>query len=302
MPRSESSTLSAPAPVLKWAGGKKQLLPQILPRLPDRMRTYYEPFIGGGAVFFALAHARRFDRAVISDKNLELVNLYTVVRDDVEDLLQCLEPHADKATDSDWFYHVRSWAPTELEPAERAARLVYLNRTCFNGLYRVNRKGDFNVPFGRYKNPRVRDEPRLRAASEALQRVEIRGADFAEVAASARKGDGVYFDPPYVPVSATASFHAYHREAFGPAEHKRLVDVFRRCWRRGVVSVLSNSDCEMTRELYSALDVEVVRATRAINSAKDKRGRVNELLVVGPKRRANSRKPSLSPVRLSAVG
>lgn len=278
----------SPAPFLKWAGGKKQLLDVILPRLPDRARTYFEPFIGGGAVFFALAQAGRFERAVISDKNPELVNVYTVVRDHLCELQSCLRPHQEQATDSDYFYHVRSWRPTELSPVERAARLLFLNKTCFNGLYRVNRRGEFNVPFGKYKKPRVLDETKLEAASRALQNVSIRCADFGEVALEARRGDAVYFDPPYAPVSATSSFNSYHSEAFGPSEQARLVDVYRRCWRRGAVAVLSNSDCSLTRELYSRLDVAVVKATRAINSAADRRGAVNELLVVGPAARADS--------------
>lgn len=297
----ERSDLPAPAPILKWAGGKKQLLPVILPRLPDRVRTYFEPFIGGGAVFFAMAHQQRFERAVISDKNLELVNLYTQVRDDVGGLIRALGLHVERATDSDWFYEVRSWSPTDLEPAERAARLVFLNRTCFNGLYRVNRKGAFNVPFGRYKKPRVLDEAKLRSAAEALRGVDIRAADFSDVAAEARTGDAVYFDPPYVPVSPTSSFHAYHAEAFGAEAHRRLVDVYRRCWRRGAVAVLSNSDCAFSRQLYAPLDVEVVRATRAINSAPSRRGAVNELLAVGPKRRA-SKDSSISSPQMTAVG
>lgn len=285
MTTSDAGASVRAGPFLKWAGGKKQLLPDILPRLPARIGTYFEPFVGGGAVFFALAQARRFERAVISDKNPHLINLYRVVRDDVDSLKASLRPHAERATDPDWFYYVRSWDPAALEPVERAARLLFLNRTCFNGLYRVNRRGEFNVPFGKYKNPKVLDEAKLDAASRALVGVEIRCRDFSEVADEVVPGDAVYFDPPYVPVSSTASFNSYHAEAFGPETQARLVEVYRRCWRGGAVAVLSNSDCELTRELYRALDTTVVRATRAINSAADGRGRVNELLVVGPRAR-----------------
>ena len=247
------------------------------------MRTYYEPFIGGGAVFFALAREGRFRRAVISDKNPDLVNLYTVVRDQLPQLVSNLEPLAERATDSDFFYEVRSRDVDTLDPVERAARLIFLNRTCFNGLYRVNRKGGFNVPFGKYKNPRVLDVPKLEAASRALHGVTILCADFSETVAGARTGDAVYFDPPYAPVSQTASFNSYHAEAFGELQQAKLVDTYRRCWARGAVAVMSNSDCEMTRRLYARLDVRVVRATRAINSAGARRGAVNELLVVGPR-------------------
>lgn len=289
MATSDGPAETPPAPILKWAGGKKQLLPVIMPRLPARIRTYWEPFVGGGAVFFALAAERRFERAVISDKNPHLVNLYRVVRDDVDALKDSLRPHAERGTDSDWFYHVRSWKPEELDPVERAARLVYLNRTCFNGLYRVNRKGEFNVPFGKYKKPRVLDEARLDAASRALCGVEIRCQDFSVVAEEVMPGDAVYFDPPYAPVSSTASFNSYHSEAFGPETQARLVDVYRTCWARKAPAVMSNSDCELTRDLYRGLEVEVVRATRAINSAANRRGAVNELLAVGPRARTARR-------------
>lgn len=284
-PDSGGRRAQLPGPILKWAGGKTQLLPAILPALPERVKTYYEPFVGGGAVFFAMARARRFQRAVIADKNPEVINLYSVVRDQLADLKVALAPHAAKASNPDWFYHVRGWRPHDLSPADRAARILFLNRTCFNGLYRVNRKGEFNVPFGRYKNPRVLDEPRLDAASEVLQGVSIRCDDFAEVVKAARTGDAVYFDPPYAPVSPSASFNTYHAEAFGPEAQTRLVEVYRGCWQRGAVALLSNSDCSLTRELYRDLDVHTVQATRAINSASDRRGHINELLVLGVRRR-----------------
>ncbi|MBX2810244.1 MAG: DNA adenine methylase [Myxococcales bacterium] len=269
-------------PFLKWAGGKTRLLSRILPRFPDHLGTYYEPFLGGGAVFFAMAAAQRFDQAVLADTNSELINLYRVVRDNCASLIRGLTPHVAKAKEPDWFYYVRSLKPAELEPIERAARTLFLNRTGFNGLYRVNRRGEFNVPFGKYPNPKVLDVARLEAASRALQGVELRCADFAAVAAEAGEGDGVYFDPPYVPISATSSFNAYQAEAFGAEAQEQLVDTFRCCWKRSAIAVMSNSDCEYTRELYRCLDVEVVRVPRAINSVGSGRGRVNELLVVGP--------------------
>jgi DNA adenine methylase len=302
MSTSEEEARVPAGPFLKWAGGKKQLLPVILPHLRSRIRTYFEPFVGGGAVFFALAEARRFERAVISDKNPHLVGLYRVVRDDVAGLEARLRPHAERATDPDWFYHVRAWDPEQLDPVERAARLLYLNRTCFNGLYRVNRKGEFNVPFGRYKNPRVLDAAKLRAASRALAGVEIRCQDFSAVAEDVAPGDAVYFDPPYAPVSSTASFTSYHADAFGPRDQEALVAVYREVWHRGARAVLSNSDCELTRRLYAGLDVEVVRASRAINSAGHRRGPVNELLVVGPRARSGRRRGGAEPSVSTAPG
>lgn len=270
-------------PILKWAGGKTQLLDRILPRLPDRIRTYYEPFIGGGAVFFALANERRFKDAIISDANPALVQLYTVLRDEVDDLVEALAEHAEHATDPDYFYEVRAWDQAAMTPVERAARMVFLNKTCFNGLYRVNRKGEFNVPFGKYKNPRVLNAPLLRASSAALQGVTIIESDFAHVAVHARKGDAVYFDPPYVPISATSSFTSYAKDPFGPAQQARLVEVYEQVWRKGACAVLSNSDCDITRELYERFETETVLASRAINSVASKRGRISEVLVVGVK-------------------
>ena len=272
---------SIAAPFLKWAGGKSQLLSEIVPRLPRRIKTYYEPFIGGGAVFFALANERRFQHAVIADANAELVEVYTVVRNQVESLIEVLHDHSAHATDSDYFYEVRAWDLADKNAVERAARIIFLNKTCFNGLYRVNKKGRFNVPFGRYAKPRVLNAEVLRAASVALRQATIVDGDFENTTAKAGRGDAVYFDPPYVPVSESASFNSYHRSAFGPAEQERLRSTFERCERRGALALMSNSDCPYTRELYEGLDVQTVRASRAINSVGSKRGRINELLVVG---------------------
>lgn len=270
-------------PILKWAGGKTQLLNRILPQLPDNIRTYYEPFIGGGAVFFALANQKRFKDAIISDKNPALVELYTVLRDQVGDLVDGLQEHSLHGADSEYFYEVRAMDESTMSPVERSARLIYMNKTCFNGLYRVNRKGLFNVPFGKYKNPRVLNEPLLRASSKALHGVTILEADFSDVAGYARNGDAVYFDPPYVPLSASSSFTAYSKEPFGPAQQERLVDVFTKVCERGATAIMSNSDCEITRDLYQDLEIETVQATRSINSVAAKRGKIAEVLVVGVK-------------------
>jgi DNA adenine methylase len=177
---------------------------------------------------------------------------------------------------------VRSAEPTT--PVERVARLIFLNKTCFNGLYRVNRKGRFNVPFGRYKNPRVLNEVRLRAASSALKRATILICDFESAAADAGRDDAVYFDPPYVPLSASSSFTSYFADPFGADEHERLARVYAELTRRGVPCVLSNSDCELTRKLYERFDVRTVNANRAINSVAGKRGAITEILVVGARR------------------
>lgn len=273
--------LTPAGPFLKWAGGKTQLLPEILPRLPARMNTYYEPFIGGGAVFFALAREGRFKQAVLSDRNAGLIETYTVVRDYLPALIDELEEHQRFATDADYYYEVRALATAGLNPVQRAARMIFLNKTCFNGLYRVNKRGLFNVPFGKYAKPRVLNEAALTAASGALQGVQLLVSDFKTVASQARAGDTVYFDPPYVPLSSSSSFTAYHNSPFGPKEHAQLASLARECMERGVNTLLSNSDCPETRALYEGLRFTSVQASRAINAKASGRGRISELLVTG---------------------
>jgi DNA adenine methylase len=269
--------LRAPArPLLKWAGGKRQLLEHIRRRLPEKINTYFEPFVGGGAVFFALRREGRFKKAVLSDQNEELINTYRAVRDDVEGVIRALRrlPHSEED-----YYRIRSSRPRL--PSRRAARMIYLNRTGYNGLYRVNRSGQFNVPFGRYIRPNICDEGRLHEVSEALQGVHLEVADFGEVVSTCKTGDAVYFDPPYIPVSSTARFAEYHKSAFGDAEHERLAVCYRDLSERGVAAVLSNSDTPRTREIFGAFSHEFVSARRNINSAGGGRGPTSELLVYG---------------------
>jgi DNA adenine methylase len=264
-------------PILKWAGGKRSLVPRILEELPEQIGTYYEPFVGGAAVFLALAEAKRFRRAVITDKNAQLINLYTVVRDDLGKLLKKLESFQDRTSEDD-YYEIR--AEKGGSKIERAARLIYLNKTGYNGLYRVNSKGGFNVPYGRYKRPKIYDPERLAVAAGALQDITIEVADFEDACSEARRGDAVYLDPPYLPLSKTASFSAYHSEAFGLAEHQRLAKVFAKLLKRGVAAVLSNSATPETRALYQSFKCSDVSVRRPINSIASRRGAVSELLVV----------------------
>ena len=276
-------------PFLKWAGGKRQLIPQIMAKMPPKMETYYEAFVGGGAVFFELARHQRFEHAVISDQNLELVTTYRAIRDDVEGVISALGDlkHGEEA-----YYKLRAVQP---RAAHRiAARMIFLNRTGFNGLYRVNRSGKFNVPFGHYKNPRTCDPIGLRAASRGLQGVEIKHADFEATVETARAGDVVYFDPPYLPVSATASFAQYHKRPFGADEHLRLARVYAELEQRGVSTLLSNSDTPATREIFGHFIHEFVPARRSINSNGTKRGPVNELLVFSDLGARAPEKPGLA--------
>lgn len=281
--RVQASTVEAPVssrssgrPVLKWAGGKSRLVQDILQRLPESIDTYYEPFVGSAAVFFALAQQQRFRRAVLSDRNHELIDVYRAVQRNVEGVIALLREYP---YDRDFYYEIRARDPKELDLAERAARTVYLNKAGFNGLYRVNRSGQFNVPFGRHASPNICDEPRLRSAAAQLQRVRLDVGDFSEIAVESKPGDAVYFDPPYVPLSKTSSFTAYHSDAFDDEAHERLAATFRQLARRKVRAVLSNSDTPRTRELYQEFLVERIMVTRPINSKSSHRGNVAEILV-----------------------
>lgn len=270
-----STSISDPGrPLLKWAGGKRQLLHAILRHLPDSINTYYEPFVGGGAVFFALAAEKRFKKAVLSDQNEELILTYRAIQNNVGKVIELLSkmPHSEDA-----YYEVRAQRPRSAE--KRAARMIYLNRTGYNGLYRVNRSGQFNVPFGRYVRPNICDEERLVSVARALRGVRLEVADFGRHCVRAGPGDAVYFDPPYVPVSATARFAEYQSTPFTTQEHERLAQLYQELSYRGVDVVLSNSDTPLTRKLFQACDYEIVSARRSINSASAGRGPTSELLV-----------------------
>jgi len=264
---------SSARPFLKWAGGKNQLLPQLEPLLPKSFKRYHEVFVGGGAVFFSLAPAS----ARLTDLNAELVDCYRAIRDDVEAVIKALGKHR---YDQEHFYAVRDVDPGKLSLADRAARMIFLNKTAFNGLYRVNSQGRFNVPFGRHKNPLICDASNLRACSRVLASAELEVADFAAVAKHARRGDFVYFDPPYVPLSETSYFTAYSAGGFGWDAQQRLAEVFRALAATRVKAMLSNSDTPAVRQLYAGFRIEVVAATRRINSQVDGRGLVDEVVVL----------------------
>jgi DNA adenine methylase len=270
-------------PFLKWAGGKTQLLGPIAARLPERVDgTYFEPFLGSGAVFFHLRGAGRLVGDVrLSDANPLLVAAFVAVRDEPDAVVAHLEEHrARHAADARrHYYAVRADEPATA--AARAARLLYLNKTCYNGLWRVNSRGRFNVPIGRYVRPAILDEANLRAASAALAGTSIRCEPFERALAKAGAGDAVYLDPPYEPLNATSSFTAYTAARFGRDDQERLADACRRIADRGAAFLLSNSDHRFLRDLYRERGflVETVSARRAINSVAGKRGAVKELLV-----------------------
>jgi DNA adenine methylase len=266
------------APFLKWAGGKWAIADRIAKLLPKdlRSRTYREPFAGGAAMFFYLAP----ERAVLSDALADLIRTYEVVRGSVDELIERLE--ALKATHSaEQFYEIRDRFNTKRRAAkiDRAAWFIYLNKTCFNGLFRTNKSGDFNVPVGHYRDPRVVDPQVLRRASELLAKAELRHETFDGLLKTAKAGDVVYMDPPYVPLSKTASFSAYADGGFGPRDQQRLAEVFRDLDARGCLLALSNSDTPVVRDLYAGFDITEIVAPRVISSKVDRRDAVTELLV-----------------------
>lgn len=273
-----------PKPFVKWVGGKRQLLKQFLllnlyP--PENFNSdtgrYFEPFVGGGAVFFDLLPQKAF----LSDLNKELVITYNVIKNSVDELILDLKRHE---LSKEYFLNTRSKNPVELSDLDIASRFIYLNRTCFNGMYRVNRSGGFNVPFGKYNNPLICDEGNLRKVSVALKNVEILNQDYKEVLKRAKKGDFVYFDPPYYPVSRTSSFTSYTNEAFLEKEQIELRDTFVKLNDLGCFVMLSNSDTEFINKIYSEIKdekikINKVQAGRAINSDASKRGKITEVLI-----------------------
>lgn len=280
-------TNHAAAPFLKWAGGKGQLLAQYEPYFPQEpVRRYFEPFVGSGAVFFHLQSRGLIEHAHLSEVNAELITCYLTVRDAPDDLIAALQRHKHDHAEhgAAHYYAVRAWdrAPgwASVPPVRRAARMIYLNKTCYNGLWRVNSRGQFNVPMGRYRRPDILNEKRLRAASRALQGAEIAVAGFERVLEHARAGDFVYCDPPYVPLSETANFTTYSAASFGEAEQRRLAEVFAALDRQGCRVMLSNSDTPLVRALYRAFRIETVSARRNINSVRHKRGAVSEVVVL----------------------
>ncbi|MEA5535824.1 DNA adenine methylase [Crocosphaera sp. XPORK-15E] len=295
-----------PSPVLKWAGGKTQLLPEIQQKYPVKLQqgkitTYLEPFFGGGAVFFDVYSQFKIEKAYLFDKNPELIILYKVIQNDVEHLIDklsilekdylSLTPEKrsdfyyqarksynifDKNTDAN--YYNRDWI-------ERAAYTIFLNKTCFNGLYRVNSKGHFNVPIGRYKNPKILHENNLKAVNQAFKIAEIQHKDFSEVLNYANKSTFIYYDPPYRPISQTASFNAYSSLDFNDDEQRRLRDVFITASNKGALQILSNSDPTnyvddpFFDELYQEFNINRIAASRMINSKGNSRGKIREILV-----------------------
>ncbi|AWB10783.1 DNA adenine methylase [Thermodesulfobium acidiphilum] len=263
-------------PIVKWAGGKRQIISVIKENLPTQFNRYFEPFIGGGAVFFEIQP----ENAYISDTNEELINLYLVVKNNPEELITDLHKHKNS---KEYFLKIRNADRDdnykEWSNIQKASRFIYLNRTCFNGLYRVNSKGQFNVPFGNYSNPKIVDEKNILNCSEILQSTEIRCANFTEILEHIKKGDFVYFDPPYLPLNKSSNFTSYTKEGFDIGMQFRLKAVCDELDKKGVKFLLSNSDTEVINGLYASYNIKKVFASRNINSNSNGRGKITEVLI-----------------------
>ncbi len=275
-------------PFIKWAGGKRSLLPELLSRIPENFNNYFEPFVGGGALFFELKRLGLLDnkKVYLFDKNKELINTYKVVQNHHNKLLKLLKVYQEKHS-YDFYYETRAMDRdanfADLDPVERAARFIYLNKTCFNGLYRVNSKGYHNVPLGSYKNPNIYDENVINLSSIALQGATIEVADFSKTLEYTNANDFVYFDPPYYPLNPTSSFTVYHEDVFLDDEQKRLFEVFKDLDKKGVYIMHSNSDTDFIKELYKDYTIDFVDCARFINSKSCGRGKIKEVLVKGNK-------------------
>lgn len=264
---------------VKWAGGKKQLIEQFKPFFPKEIKRYFEPFVGGGAIaFYLLKTHQEIEKIYLSDINEELITTYYIIKNNLEGLITLLKEYKKKHS-KEFYYKIRSQDVKTLNKIQIATRFIYLNKTCFNGLYRVNSKGGFNVPIGSYKNPLICPEEDLREISKLLRKDDTKVGQFYAVLKEAKKGDFIYFDPPYYPINKTSSFTTYTKEQFLDKEQKHLAEVFKELDKRGCKVMLSNNDVAFVRELYKGFHLDIVKAKRMINCDATKRGKINEVVV-----------------------
>ena len=283
-------TMKAPVakPILKWAGGKTQMLGELIPRVPKTYGRYIEPFFGGGALFFSL----KPENAIIADSNPELINMYLQVAHHVDDVIECLQKYENT---SEMFYEVRSLDWQTLPKAEAAARTIYLNKTCFNGLYRVNSSGQFNTPFGKYKNPKICDIDTLRLASEALRKADILCGDYILVLEHyAQPGDFVFLDPPYLPISENSDFKRYTKEQFYEDDHIELAKMIGILHERGCYVILTNSNHPLVHQLYEQYKIEVIHTKRHISCHGDTRKGEDVLVTIPPEKKKTVKSEPLS--------
>jgi len=281
-PQYRQITITVPKPFVKWAGGKRQLLPVLSEQFPQKFGTYFEPFLGGGAVLFHLLSQNPNQKCSVSDLNSDLVLTYITIRDRVEELISSLKKHSKKYSDdkNSYYYKIREKEPKE--QIEKSSRLIFLNRTCFNGLYRVNSKGKFNVPLGRYSNPNIVNEENLMAVNRILQskKITITCRDFSSILGDVKKDDFIYFDPPYQPVSQTANFTSYTNRDFNFEDLKRLADLCNDLDSKGCKVVLSNSNTSEVKDMFDGnWKIKKIQVNRAINSDSKKRTGHSELVI-----------------------
>jgi DNA adenine methylase len=266
------------SPFLKWVGGKRQIMPAIVEHLPRNIKNYIEPFIGGGAVLFHLQPGK----AIVNDSNSELINVYRVIKNDLESLILDLQKHKNE---SGYFYEIRGIDRIKefknLTDVERASRVIYLNKTCFNGLYRVNSSGEFNSPFGKYKNPNIVNEPTLRAVNYYLNsnNIQLRNVDYSDILQEADKNSFVYLDPPYHPLSESSNFTGYVQGGWDIHDQTRLKEACDQLTKRGIKFLQSNSSSDFIKEQYVEYSINIIKANRSINSDGEKRGEIEEVLI-----------------------
>ncbi|MBU4348301.1 DNA adenine methylase [Patescibacteria group bacterium] len=267
---------------VKWAGGKGQLIEQFNPYFPKEINRYFEPFVGSGAIFFHIIQNYNPKEILLSDINKELINTYKIIKNDTSKLIVKLKELKNQHTKlgKSFYLKIREQNPQELNKIERAARFIYLNKTCFNGLYRVNSKGKFNVPMGGYKNPDIVQEEKLKLVSSLLKKVKLKIMPFENIVNLVKKGDFIYFDPPYYPLKKGNSFTTYTKDKFMEKEQEKLAEVYKDLHKKGCKIMLSNSDTEFTKKLYSNFNIKTVKARRVINSDANGRGLINEILVL----------------------
>jgi len=267
---------------VKWAGGKGQLIKQFEPYFPKKINRYFEPFVGSGAVFFHIIQKYNPNEIILSDINGELINTYKIIQNNHLKLIQKLKVYKKEHEKQGkrFYLKIREKNPLTLDSIERATRFIYLNKTCFNGLYRVNSKGKFNVPMGNYKNPDIIQEERLKLVSNLLKNVKIKKMPFEKIKDLVKKGDFIYFDPPYYPLKKKNSFTTYTKDKFMEEEQEKLAQIYKELHKKGCKVMLSNSDTEFTKKLYSDFNIKTVQARRVINSDANGRGLINEILVL----------------------
>lgn len=266
---------------VKWAGGKHQLIEQFKPLFPSKFKNYFEPFVGSGAVAFYVIQQFKPRKVLLSDINEELINAFNVIKENLEPLISKLKEHKKNhvAGKEKYYYNIRKQNPSKLTSVDNAGRFIYLNRTCFNGLYRVNSKGLFNVPIGDYKNPDIVQANKLKKISKLLKKVTIKVMSFQEIVNLAKKGDFVYFDPPFYPLKKGRSFTSYQKDTFLDEEQKKLAAVFQKLHEKGVLCMESNSDTEFIKGLYFGFNIQTVKAKRMISCNAEGRGAINEVVI-----------------------